>query len=128
MSTVFPEDSVDLVTPQTALFREPLTLACLRSLADYDLIYVTSGQLNSAKSNAVLICHALSGHHHAAGYHSAEDRKPGWWDSCIGPGKPIDTHKFFVVSLNNLGGCNGSPARAASTRKPASRSAPTSRC
>jgi homoserine O-acetyltransferase len=56
----------------------------------------------------VLICHALSGHHHAAGYHSADDRKPGWWDSCIGPGKPIDTNKFFVVSLNNLGGCNGS--------------------
>jgi homoserine O-acetyltransferase len=56
----------------------------------------------------VLICHALSGHHHAAGYHSVDERKPGWWDSCIGPGKPIDTNKFFVVSLNNLGGCNGS--------------------
>jgi homoserine O-acetyltransferase len=56
----------------------------------------------------VLICHALSGHHHAAGYHAATDRKPGWWDSCIGPGKPIDTNRFFVVSLNNLGGCNGS--------------------
>lgn len=56
----------------------------------------------------MLICHALSGHHHAAGYHAATDRKPGWWDSCIGPGKPIDTNRFFVVSLNNLGGCNGS--------------------
>ncbi|EPN45908.1 homoserine O-acetyltransferase, partial [Pseudomonas syringae pv. actinidiae ICMP 19096] len=74
----------------------------------YDLIYETYGQLNAARSNAVLICHALSGHHHAAGFHSADDRKPGWWDSCIGPGKPIDTDKFFVVSLNNLGGCNGS--------------------
>ena len=56
----------------------------------------------------MLICHALSGHHHAAGYHSADDRKPGWWDSCIGPGKPIDTDRFFVVSVNNLGGCHGS--------------------
>ena len=60
------------------------------------------------KNQTILICHALSGHHHAAGYHSPEDQKPGWWDSCIGPGKPIDTNKFFVVSLNNLGGCHGS--------------------
>ncbi|EPN58199.1 homoserine O-acetyltransferase, partial [Pseudomonas syringae pv. actinidiae ICMP 18807] len=108
MPTVFPHDSVGLVTPQTAHFSEPLALACGRSLPAYDLIYETYGQLNAARSNAVLICHALSGHHHAAGFHSADDRKPGWWDSCIGPGKPIDTDKFFVVSLNNLGGCNGS--------------------
>ncbi|KJK20000.1 homoserine O-acetyltransferase [Pseudomonas sp. NPDC087612] len=108
MSTVFPEDSVGLVTPQLAQFSEPLALACGRSLAAYELIYETYGTLNSSASNAVLICHALSGHHHAAGYHSPDDRKPGWWDSCIGPGKPIDTNRFFVVSLNNLGGCNGS--------------------
>ncbi|QXH51235.1 homoserine O-acetyltransferase [Pseudomonas fakonensis] len=108
MSTVFPEDSVGLVTPQIARFDEPLALACGRSLASYELIYETYGQLNATASNAVLICHALSGHHHAAGYHAASDRKPGWWDSCIGPGKPIDTNRFFVVSLNNLGGCNGS--------------------
>ncbi|MCP8635686.1 homoserine O-acetyltransferase [Pseudomonas mosselii] len=108
MSTVLPEDSVGLVTPQTARFDEPLALACGRSLASYELIYETYGTLNAAASNAVLICHALSGHHHAAGYHAATDRKPGWWDSCIGPGKPIDTNRFFVVSLNNLGGCNGS--------------------
>ena len=108
MSTVLPEDSVGLVTPQIARFDEPLALACGRSLASYELIYETYGTLNSAASNAVLICHALSGHHHAAGYHKPEDRKPGWWDSCIGPGKPIDTNRFFVVSLNNLGGCNGS--------------------
>lgn len=108
MSTVFPEDSVGLVTPQKAHFSEPLLLACGRSIAAYDLVYETYGQLNASASNAVLICHALSGHHHAAGYHSPEDRKPGWWDSCIGPGKPIDTNRFFVVSLNNLGGCNGS--------------------
>ena len=108
MSTVFPEDSVGLVTPQLAQFDEPLALACGRSLASYELIYETYGTLNSSASNAVLICHALSGHHHAAGYHKPDDRKPGWWDSCIGPGKPIDTNRFFVVSLNNLGGCNGS--------------------
>ncbi|MGE8408326.1 MAG: homoserine O-succinyltransferase MetX [Pseudomonas sp.] len=108
MSTVFPQDSVGLVTPQLAQFDEPLALACGRSLTSYELIYETYGTLNSSASNAVLICHALSGHHHAAGYHSVDDRKPGWWDSCIGPGKPIDTNRFFVVSLNNLGGCNGS--------------------
>src|SRR3990167_7613886 len=108
MPTVFAEDSVGLVSPQTLTFAEPLALACGRSLADYQLVYETYGELNAARSNAVLICHALSGHHHAAGYHSVDERKPGWWDSCIGPGKPIDTRKFFVVSLNNLGGCNGS--------------------
>ncbi|RZA14108.1 MAG: alpha/beta fold hydrolase, partial [Proteobacteria bacterium] len=108
MSTVFPDDCVGLVVPQIAHFSEPLALACGRSLPAYDLIYETYGQLNASASNAVLICHALSGHHHAAGYHSTDDRKPGWWDSCIGPGKPIDTNRFFVVSLNNLGGCNGS--------------------
>ncbi|MBK4993602.1 homoserine O-acetyltransferase [Pseudomonas sp. S37] len=108
MSTVFPEDSVGLVVPQTARFDEPLALACGRSLASYELVYETYGTLNASASNAVLICHALSGHHHAAGFHAATDRKPGWWDSCIGPGKPIDTDRFFVVSLNNLGGCNGS--------------------
>src|SRR5690606_34481348 len=108
MPTAFPENSVGLVTPAVQRFSEPLPLACGRSLADYELIYETYGELNAARSNAVLICHALSGHHHAAGYHSPDDRKPGWWDSCIGPGKAIDTRKFFVVSLNNLGGCNGS--------------------
>ncbi|MDF0734068.1 homoserine O-acetyltransferase [Pseudomonas entomophila] len=108
MSTVFPEDSVGLVTPQIARFDEPLALACGRPLANYELVYETYGTLNATASNAVLICHALSGHHHAAGYHSPDERKPGWWDSCIGPGKPIDTNRFFVVSLNNLGGCNGS--------------------
>ncbi|MCO6056310.1 homoserine O-acetyltransferase [Pseudomonas sp. MOB-449] len=108
MPTAIPADSVGLVSHQVQRFSEPLALACGRSLADYELVYETYGELNAARSNAVLICHALSGHHHAAGYHSMEDRKPGWWDSCIGPGKAIDTLKFFVVSLNNLGGCNGS--------------------
>ena len=108
MPITLPADSVGLVTPQTIQFNEPLLLACGKTLDNYQLIYETYGQLNASKSNAVLICHALSGHHHAAGYHTLEDRKPGWWDAYIGPGKPIDTNKFFVVALNNLGGCHGS--------------------
>ncbi|MGM0833861.1 MAG: homoserine O-succinyltransferase MetX [Pseudomonadota bacterium] len=103
-----PTDSVGLVTPHVAKFDTPLPLACGKVLPEYELIYETYGTLNAARSNAVLICHALSGHHHAAGYHGAEDRKPGWWDAHIGPGKSIDTNRFFVVSLNNLGGCHGS--------------------
>ncbi len=101
-------DSVGLVTPQIAHFDTPLELDCGRSLAAYDLVYETYGKFNGDRSNAILICHALSGDHHAAGYHSREDKKPGWWESAIGPGKPIDTDKFFVVCLNNLGGCKGS--------------------
>lgn len=100
--------SLGLVVPQTVLFEQPLTLACGRDLAPYELIFETYGELNADHSNAVLVCHALSGHHHAAGYHSEDDSKPGWWDECIGPGKPIDTNRFFVVSLNNIGGCHGS--------------------
>jgi homoserine O-acetyltransferase len=71
-------------------------------------VYETYGTLNTAKSNAILICHALSGHHHVAGYYADEPNNIGWWDNMVGPGKPIDTEKFFVVGLNNLGGCHGS--------------------
>ena len=107
---ISPADSqsVGIVTPQVVHFDTPLPLACGRDLPAYDLIYETYGELNDQHSNAILVCHALSGHHHAAGYHSADDKKPGWWDECIGPGKPIDTNRFFVVSLNNIGGCHGS--------------------
>jgi homoserine O-acetyltransferase len=108
MGSAADRRSVGIVTPRVAHFDEPLMLACGRELAGYDLVYETYGELNAGRSNAVLVCHALSGHHHAAGYHSEGDRKPGWWDECIGPGKPIDTERFFVVSLNNLGGCHGS--------------------
>ncbi|MCA0974504.1 homoserine O-acetyltransferase [Halomonas denitrificans] len=101
-------DSVGLVTPQMAHFDDPLPLVCGKTLTTYDLVYETYGTLNEDRSNAVLICHALSGHHHAAGYHDDSDRKPGWWDAHIGPGKSIDTDRFFVISLNNLGGCHGS--------------------
>lgn len=102
------ENSVGLVSPRTAHFDQALTLACGRVLSEFDLVYETYGELNADASNAILVCHALSGHHHAAGYHSEQDKKPGWWDACIGPGKPIDTNHFFVVSLNNIGGCHGS--------------------
>lgn len=108
MSTANSTQSVGLVTPQVAVFNEPLDLACGRQLTNYELVYETYGTLNKDRSNAVLVCHALSGHHHAAGYHQADDKKAGWWNECIGPGKPIDTNRFFVVSLNNLGGCHGS--------------------
>jgi homoserine O-acetyltransferase/O-succinyltransferase len=111
MSSKFA-NSVGLVQPRRVHFHEPLRLACGRDLPAYDLVIETYGQLNAAKSNAVLICHALSGHHHAAGYHAEDDAKPGWWDAYIGPGKAIDTERFFVVSLNNLGGCHGSTGPA----------------
>jgi homoserine O-acetyltransferase len=108
MPRTIPENSVGIVTPQRLHFDEPLVLRSGKSIASYDLMVETYGTLNAAHSNAILICHALSGDHHAAGYHSDTDAKPGWWDNCIGPGKPIDTNKFFVVCLNNLGGCAGS--------------------
>ncbi len=107
MPKTLPKDSVGLVTPRRLRFDQPLTLASGRVLERYELVYETYGELNAERSNAVLICHALSGDHHAAGYHEGQD-KPGWWDHYIGPGKPIDTRRFFVVSLNNLGGCAGS--------------------
>ncbi|MDP2784046.1 MAG: homoserine O-acetyltransferase [Sulfurimicrobium sp.] len=97
-----------IVTPQTARFDAPLTLKSGAVLPSYELAYETYGTLNADKSNAVLVCHALSGNHHVAGYHSEHDKRPGWWDNMIGPGKAIDTGRFFVIGLNNLGGCHGS--------------------
>ncbi len=108
MPKILPSDSVGLVVPKVHHFDTPLQLDCGRTLNEYDLKYETYGTLNAARSNAILICHALSGDHHAAGYHSLEDSKAGWWETAIGPGKAIDTNLFFVVSLNNLGGCKGS--------------------
>lgn len=108
MPNSIPEDSVGLVTPQCIEFEQPLQLSCGLILERYQLMVETYGELNEQKSNAVLVCHALSGNHHVAGFNSMEDDKPGWWDIAIGPGKPIDTNKFFVIGLNNLGGCHGS--------------------
>jgi homoserine O-acetyltransferase len=104
----YAADSVGLVETQYLTVKQPLQLDCGRSLPEFTLAYETYGKLNADKSNAVLICHALSGDQHVAGYNNADDRKPGWWDNCIGPGKPFDTKRFFIVCPNNLGGCKGS--------------------
>lgn len=101
-------DSIGLVTPQKLFFDCPLTLQNGSVLPHFELMIETYGCLNADKSNAVLICHALSGNHHIAGYHNRDDKHPGWWDNMVGPGKPVDTNRFFVVGLNNLGGCHGS--------------------
>jgi homoserine O-acetyltransferase len=104
--------SVGLVSPQVAHFTEPLTLKSGSVLPQFDLVYETYGKLNSAKSNAVLVCHALSGNHHVAGRYKEDDKYPGWWDNMIGPGRPLDTNRFFVIGVNNLGGCHGSSGSA----------------
>lgn len=103
-----PADSVGIVEPSTEHFDEPLSLTSGGTIKAYDLVYETYGKLNADKSNAVLICHALSSNHHVAGYHSMEDKKPGWWENLVGPGKTVDTNRFHVVCCNNLGGCFGS--------------------
>lgn len=101
------DNHLGIVTPQTVDFTEPFTLACGRTLDTHTIVMESYGALNKSKSNGILICHALSGHHHAAGYYEG-DKKPGWWDAYIGPGKAIDTNQFFVVCINNIGGCHGS--------------------
>lgn len=112
MSYEFPTGDVGLVSPQTQSFDEPFTLASGDVLLGFELVYETYGELNADHSNAVLICHALSGNQHAAGKHSEDDKRPGWWNHYIGPGKAIDTNHFFVVCPNNLGGCHGSTGPA----------------
>ena len=101
-------NSVGIVAPHTAHFDSPLTLKSGEILPAYDLVYETYGTLNAAKNNAVIVCHALSGTHHVAGKYAETDKNAGWWDNLIGPNKPLDTNKFFVIGLNNLGGCHGS--------------------
>jgi homoserine O-acetyltransferase len=100
--------SVGAVTPQLARFTTPLPLACGRTLVEYELAYETYGTLDATASNAVLICHALNASHHVAGYYAGEPDNVGWWDNMIGPGKPLDTDRFFVIGVNNLGSCFGS--------------------
>ena len=108
MPETIPQDSIGLVKSSTFHFDQPLSLDCGEILETYELVYETYGELNESRDNAILVCHALSGTHHLAGYYSMEDRKPGWWESLVGPGKVIDTNRFYVVGVNNLGGCNGS--------------------
>ncbi|GHC82740.1 homoserine O-acetyltransferase [Pseudorhodoferax aquiterrae] len=94
--------------PQSMPFSQPLPLQSGAAIRDYALSYETYGQLNADKSNAVLICHALNASHHVAGVYEGQPRSEGWWDNMIGPGKPVDTDRFFVVGVNNLGSCFGS--------------------
>jgi homoserine O-acetyltransferase/O-succinyltransferase len=105
-------NTIGIVAPQTAHFNEPLTLKCGAVLPQFHLVYETYGELNANKSNAVLVCHALSGTHHVAGKYYHDDKYPGWWDNLVGPNKPLDTNKFFVIGVNNLGGCHGSSGPA----------------
>ena len=97
-----------IVTSQSMPFREPLALQSGAAIRDYWLAYETYGTLNAQRSNAVLICHALNASHHVAGTYAGQERSQGWWDTMIGPGKPVDTERFFVIGVNNLGSCFGS--------------------
>ena len=104
--------SVGPVRPQTAHFESPLQLKSGQVLPRYDLVYETYGQLNADRSNAVLICHALNASHHVAGFSADDPSIVGWWDNMVGPGKPVDTNRFFVIGVNNLGSCFGSTGPA----------------
>ncbi|MDD2810447.1 homoserine O-acetyltransferase [Rhodoferax sp.] len=97
-----------IVTPQSMPFAEPLQLQSGAMLHGYTLSYETYGTLNASRSNAVLICHALNASHHVAGVYAGQDKSEGWWHNMIGPGKPLDTRRFFVIGVNNLGSCFGS--------------------
>src|SRR4051812_25444671 len=106
---VAPEGrSVGIVTPRVARFDEPLKLKGGAVIDQYELAYETCGALNADRSNAVLVCHALNASHHVAGWYADDPKNVGWWDNMIGPGKPVDTDRFFVIGVNNLGGCHGS--------------------
>jgi homoserine O-acetyltransferase len=105
-------NSVGAVRPQIMHFDTPLAFRSGAQLDAYDLTYETYGTLNAAKSNAVLVCHALNAAHHVAGFYAEDPKNVGWWDNMIGPGKPVDTDKFFVIGVNNPGGCFGSTGPA----------------
>ena len=100
--------SVGDVFAQRAIFTTPLALRSGASLPGFELMYETYGTLNADRSNAILVCHALNASHHVAGRYAGEPDSEGWWDNMVGPGKPVDTHRFFVIGVNNLGSCFGS--------------------
>ena len=107
-----PEGSVGVVSAKLARFEDPIALKSGARLDAYELAYETYGTLNAARSNAVLVCHALNASHHVAGVYADDAENIGWWDNLIGPGKPLDTDRFFVVGVNNIGGCHGSTGPA----------------
>jgi homoserine O-acetyltransferase len=100
--------SVGDVVARRATFTTPLALRSGASFPGFDLMYETYGSLNAARSNAILVCHALNASHHVAGTYAGEPDSEGWWDNMVGPGKPVDTNRFFVIGVNNLGSCFGS--------------------
>ncbi|RKP58575.1 homoserine O-succinyltransferase MetX [Pararobbsia silviterrae] len=102
------DSSVGVVVPRQMHFTEPLALRSGHSIADYDLTVETYGTLNASRTNAVLVCHALNASHHVAGHYADAPSNVGWWDNMVGPGKPLDTNRFFVIGVNNLGSCFGS--------------------
>ncbi len=104
--------SVGVVSPSRARFEQSLRLRSGASIDAYELAYETYGSLNPQRTNAVLVCHALNASHHVAGVYADQPRNVGWWDNLVGPGKPLDTDRFFVVGVNNLGGCHGSTGPA----------------
>jgi homoserine O-acetyltransferase len=104
--------SVGVVQAQRASFTEPLKLSSGAELPQFELMYETYGQLDAARSNAILVCHALNASHHVAGTYADREDGEGWWDNMVGPGKPVDTDRFFVVGVNNLGSCFGSTGPA----------------
>ena len=122
MTSATPDQSVqspqqlnEVHAPSSAIVRfdesAPLKLACQQSLGPFSVAYQTYGRLNAAKSNAILICHALTADQHVANKHPVTG-KPGWWETLVGEGKPIDTNRFFVICANILGGCMGSTGPA----------------
>jgi homoserine O-acetyltransferase/O-succinyltransferase len=104
--------SVGVVQPQRASFSEPLRLSSGASLPSFELVYETYGTLNAERTNAILVCHALNASHHVAGVHAGEPDSEGWWDNMVGPGKAVDTNRFFVIGVNNIGSCFGSSGPA----------------
>src|SRR5512138_2136863 len=123
MSTLSAAGSVGLIEAQYFTFAQdtPMQLDSGEALGPLTLAYETYGCLNEERSNAILICHALSGNAHAAGFNAPDEEAPGWWDDCIGPGKAFDTDKFFVICSNVIGGCQGSTGPSSidpSTGKP----------
>src|SRR5882724_12600697 len=108
MNAPHDPSSVGAARAQAAHFDRPIKLKGGAELPAFDIAYETYGELNAARSNAVLICHALNASHHVAGLHAEDASGAGWWDNMVGPGKPVDTNRFFVVGVNNLGSCFGS--------------------
>ncbi|NIO40902.1 MAG: homoserine O-acetyltransferase [Burkholderiales bacterium] len=106
------QGSVGIVKAELMSFDEPIDLKGGARIESYQLAYETYGELNSARNNAILVCHALNASHHVAGIYADQPQNIGWWDNLIGPGKPVDTDRFFVVGVNNLGGCHGSTGPA----------------